>query len=217
MKRRILSMLLAFALIFGTFGTVNAFAASPTNYQQGDSRWGSVVYGNWTVAESGCGILSVVNAVNYLTGNFIHPTELAEWAYNNNYYKQEKSALFTPINYRPSDGFAISKVKNPFSIKSLFYSVGQGVSEAQRFTKENGKTILFTLIALTLSFFVATFIFETAEYKRNHTGPLVIHNEDYSDIEILNNLMASFALENSIEYDENGYIYEATIEKYEKR
>lgn len=125
---------------------------------------------------------------------------------NNNYYKQEKSTLFTPINYRPSDGFAISKVKNPLSIKSLFYSVGQGVSEAQRFIKEYFKTILFTFLSLALSFFVATFIFKTAEYKQNHTGPLVIHNEDSSDIEILNNLMASFALDNTLEYDENGFI-----------
>ena len=86
MKRRILSALIALALILGMVGTMNVQAASPTNYQQADSRWGSVVYGSWTVAESGCGILSIVNAVNYLTGNFIHPTELAEWAYNNNYY-----------------------------------------------------------------------------------------------------------------------------------
>lgn len=86
MKRRIFRALLAFVLILGTVGTVNAFAASPTNYQQGDSRWGSVVYGSWTVAESGCGILSTVNAVNYLTGNFIHPTELAQWAHDNDYY-----------------------------------------------------------------------------------------------------------------------------------
>ena len=86
MKRRILSSLLAVALILSMVGTLNVQAASPTNYQQGDSRWGSIVYGNWTVAESGCGILSTVNAVNYLTGNFIHPTELAEWAHNNDYY-----------------------------------------------------------------------------------------------------------------------------------
>ncbi|MEE1314899.1 MAG: C39 family peptidase [Faecalimonas sp.] len=36
--------------------------------------------------QSGCGILSTVNAVNYLTGNFIPPTELAQWAYSNNYF-----------------------------------------------------------------------------------------------------------------------------------
>ena len=86
MKRRILSALLAVSLILSMVGALNVQATSPTNYQQADSRWGSIVYGSWTVAESGCGILSTVNAVNYLTGNFIHPTELAQWAYNNDYY-----------------------------------------------------------------------------------------------------------------------------------
>ncbi len=90
MKRRmnrLTSLMLIVCMIcsFIYVGSITAVAA-PTCYQQGDSRWGGIYYGNWNLAESGCGIFSTVNAVNYLTGNYIPPTELAAWGYNNNYY-----------------------------------------------------------------------------------------------------------------------------------
>ena len=87
MKKRILSFILVLATLVSVLGRASiSSVAAPTNEQQGDSRWGGIYYGKWTVAASGCGILSTVNAVNYLTGNFIHPTELASWAYANNHY-----------------------------------------------------------------------------------------------------------------------------------
>ena len=57
-------------------------------YSQRDDRWASHPYGNYnasgtesaTIRSSGCGILSFVNSVNYLTGNFIEPTMLADWS-----------------------------------------------------------------------------------------------------------------------------------------
>lgn len=87
MKKRVLSFILVLATLIGVLGTASISSmAAPTNYQQGDSRWGGIYYGKWNLAESGCGILSTVNAVNYLTGNFMHPTELAAWAHANNHY-----------------------------------------------------------------------------------------------------------------------------------
>lgn len=87
MKKKLLGFMLVMVTIFSIFYTsTQPVSAAPTCYQQGDSRWGGIYYGKWNLAESGCGILSMVNAVNYLTGNFMHPTELAAWGYNNKSY-----------------------------------------------------------------------------------------------------------------------------------
>ena len=50
--------------------------ALPVCYQQNDPRWGA----QEQLAPGGCGILSLVNAVHFLTGNFINPVELAAYA-----------------------------------------------------------------------------------------------------------------------------------------
>lgn len=54
----------------------------PICYQQGKNIWSSYSVGGDTIASSGCGLISLVNAVNYLTGNFIDPIELADYAYS---------------------------------------------------------------------------------------------------------------------------------------
>lgn len=53
-----------------------AETALPVCYQQNDPRWGA----REQLAPGGCGILSLVNAVHFLTGNFINPVELAAYA-----------------------------------------------------------------------------------------------------------------------------------------
>ncbi len=109
LKKRIVSLVLAVATVLGLVGGATATqtalvaeAATPTCYQQADSRWGGVYFGNWTVAESGCGILSTVNAVNYLTGNFIQPTELAQWGYSNNHYNGSYGQGTVRWNFYPA-------------------------------------------------------------------------------------------------------------------
>ena len=61
------------------------------NYLQVDSAWSSKVYGKGNIRDTGCGILSVVNAVYNLTGNFIEPTTLASWANKNGHYNKNGS------------------------------------------------------------------------------------------------------------------------------
>ena len=59
------------------------------SFRQGDMRWGTHPYGYAnaaatipaTISSSGCGLLSLVNAVYYMTGNFIEPVKLADWAW----------------------------------------------------------------------------------------------------------------------------------------
>ena len=79
-------IILCLLLSFATFN-VNAEICV---FYQGDSDWGSHSYGSGpsgpaTISSAGCGILSYVNAVYYLNGQFIEPTMLADWSVNNGY------------------------------------------------------------------------------------------------------------------------------------
>lgn len=62
-----------------------------TVFSQRDSRWKDKEYGKGpngkkaTLDSSGCGILSYVNAVYYMTGNMIDPSFLADWSVQNGY------------------------------------------------------------------------------------------------------------------------------------
>lgn len=62
-----------------------------TVFRQTDSRWKDKAYGKGpdgktaTLGTAGCGILSYVNAVYYMTGNMIEPSFLADWSVQNGY------------------------------------------------------------------------------------------------------------------------------------
>lgn len=62
-------------------GEEEAVFNTPECYQQAKGLWSSFVIGGSSIATSGCGLLSLTNAVNYLTGNFIEPTNFAKYAY----------------------------------------------------------------------------------------------------------------------------------------
>ena len=95
-SKRILATLLTVIMTLSILpsGVLLAFA-SYTVYQQTDPRWKDVPYGYSDVGVqgyigkgsgglgSGCALLSITNAVNYLTGNFIEPSELAAYSVSN--------------------------------------------------------------------------------------------------------------------------------------
>lgn len=58
------------------------------NYLQVDSSWSFLVYRNSYIRDSGCGILSIVNAVYNCSGQFIQPEVVADWAYAAKYFNQ---------------------------------------------------------------------------------------------------------------------------------
>ena len=80
--RRAAALLLTLCLLPWSLVAVSADADAeaeatlPVCYQQNDPRWGHLEQ----LAPGGCGILSLVNAVHYLTGNFIDPVGLAAYA-----------------------------------------------------------------------------------------------------------------------------------------
>lgn len=107
--------------------------------------------------------------------------------------------------------FKAQKIKRPFSLKNCLKAVGFAVSAAEEFIFSNSKSILFSLIAA-----VATFLFFTGGFlfvsnQKNYTGPLTLESGDSLDIENLNKLMSSFALEGIVDYDESGKINDSDI------
>lgn len=69
-------------------------SAKPTVYQQNGNTWSSYRYGWYykngrevkaTIGTSGCGIVSLTNAVKYLNGKFINPTIIAKYSLNNGF------------------------------------------------------------------------------------------------------------------------------------
>ena len=82
-----LLIFLIFVFFGGLFGNKKPLIKAeednlPICYQQNDPRWGSHMNGGGSIASSACGLLSVTNSINYLTGNFINPIELADYAYS---------------------------------------------------------------------------------------------------------------------------------------
>lgn len=75
-------------------GSSNNVSVKPTVYQQNGNTWSSYGYGwyykngkkvNATIGTSGCGIVSLTNAVIYLNGKFINPTTIAKYSLNNGF------------------------------------------------------------------------------------------------------------------------------------
>ena len=74
--------------------------------------WSDKIYGKMTFGDSGCGIMSVSNAVYNLNGTFIDPLELADWAYANKLYNRN--------GYGGSATNIVSKLSGQFGEKYGF-------------------------------------------------------------------------------------------------
>ena len=107
--------------------------------------------------------------------------------------------------------FKAQKIKRPFSLKNCLKAVGSAVSAAEEFIFSNSKSILFSLIAAVATFLFFTGVFLFVSNRKNYTGPLTLESGDSLDIENLNKLMSSFALEGIVDYDESGKINDSDI------
>ena len=105
--------------------------------------------------------------------------------------------------------FSAQKVSNPFSLKLFFKTVGNGLTVAGNFIFENIRKLAVILIALLLGTAIFLGVTSVINHHRDFTGPLVLESDGALDIENLNRLMASFALEGSVDYDESGKILDA--------
>lgn len=107
--------------------------------------------------------------------------------------------------------FSAQKVRSDFSVKSLFKLLGGALTQSGDFIKSNAK--VFFIIAASAAAFatISIFSFRLVNHHINHTGPLTLQSDGGDDIEILNKLMANFALEGKIDYDENGKLLDVEV------
>ncbi len=119
--------------------------------------------------------------------------------------KKITSPVFSP----ELKSFSAQRVQNQLSVKYILKTIGSAVSIAAEFLFENIKRI--TIVALAVLLISAVFIssFALINHKKNYTGPLVLESDGSADIENLNRLMASFALEGSVDYDESGKLLDS--------
>ncbi|MDR2903516.1 MAG: C39 family peptidase [Clostridiales bacterium] len=77
-------------------------------YNQGDSRWGSKLYGKYdTIKVAGCGPTSLAIVVSSLTDQMIDPGEMADWAYENG-YRCEGSGSYHSLIPEGAEYFGLS-------------------------------------------------------------------------------------------------------------
>jgi len=64
-------------------GEVEPAGTDPVYYSQRDSRWSSLVFGNWSIYSAGCVPCCLAMIFSALKGTAILPSEIATWLYNN--------------------------------------------------------------------------------------------------------------------------------------
>ena len=116
-----------------------------------------------------------------------------------------KAASITSDFFSPElKSFSAQRVKSDFSMRTFFKLVGSSVTDAGSFIRENIKKILVTFASVICVAAILITALTFVNHHINHTGPLTLQGEGSDDIEMLNKLMANFALEGRIDYDETG-------------
>ena len=119
--------------------------------------------------------------------------------------ERTQAASITANIFSPElKSFSAQRVRSDFSAKSFFKLLGGVLTQSGEYIKSNVKTFFIiagSALAFASLFFVSV---KLVNHHINHTGPLALQSDGGDDIEILNKLMANFALEGKIDYDENG-------------
>jgi len=106
--------------------------------------------------------------------------------------------------------FTAQRVKSGFSFKVILRSLGIAGEAAGKFLVANIKNILIAILCCAALSVAGYYGFKFYEYKSSHSGALQLEEGDTLDIENLNKLMASFALEGTSEVDESGNLLETS-------
>ncbi len=126
--------------------------------------------------------------------------------------ERSQAASITANIFSPElKSFSAQKVRSDFSVKSIFKLLGGAITQSGNYIKSNAK-VLFIIAASAVAFAtISIFSFKLVNHHINHTGPLTLQSDGGDDIEILNKLMANFALEGKIDYDENGKLLDVEV------
>lgn len=109
------------------------------------------------------------------------------------------------------NSFNAQQIRTNFSVKNLLKLIGSKVDEIGLAILRNIKTIILTLVGVVVLSVVAKISLYLYKKQINFTGPLVLNTEDSLDIENLNKLMATFALEGRVDYDDEGKLLDSDI------
>ena len=119
--------------------------------------------------------------------------------------ERAQTASITANIFSPElKSFSAQKVRSDFSAKSIFKLLGGALTQSGDYIKSNAKVFFIVLASAAAFATISIFSFKLVNHHINHTGPLTLQSDGGDDIEILNKLMANFALEGKIDYDENG-------------
>lgn len=120
---------------------------------------------------------------------------------------QEKNdvsyALAYPYEFRT---FRAGTVKRSISLKTILISIGQAITVASAFVTLNIKKILISIISLASVICLSIGTYNYITYKQNHTGPLTFNYSDSYELETINKMMTTFALDTCVEIDEFGHV-----------
>lgn len=105
--------------------------------------------------------------------------------------------------------FSAGKVKEDFSLKHFLSAFGKAGDNLIDFVKINWLKSFLLLAVAALAIFISSSIYSIFNYRLNFTGSIILSSEDALDLNKLDQLMASFALEITDDFDQNGKLLNA--------
>ncbi len=123
--------------------------------------------------------------------------------------KQNVSYAYIP----PSEKhvFRAGTVRREFTVKSVLAALGQAIVNIEDFIKTNIKAILISIIAVAGVFALAGGIYFVADYYSSHTSAIMMNPDDSLNLDSLDKLMVTFALEDTSGFDENGVLLDESV------
>ncbi len=150
MFKRIISSIFAVAIVFSctAIGFSQAASDGTVPYQQFTSIYADATYTMndgtvKTLGDTGCGIYSTVNLVEYFTGNYINPKELGDWAYNNYGFNRYSGGIDGSVYFKKLRASSYPTTYG-FTVESdtLTWSDGSNTTLQNHVAKANGGAVI---------------------------------------------------------------------------
>ena len=135
---------------------------------------------------------------------------------NNNWFFEHKSRKSSAASITYSEfntelrSFGAQRIRPKISLNAFFLFIGRCLSVTGDALKNNIKKIVLSFLALFLLTSAFLGIHTFAAWRQNFTGAIKLPSTDSSDLEALNKLMAAFALEGRVDYDDEGNLLDVT-------
>lgn len=124
--------------------------------------------------------------------------------------RAQKSSSISFSNFNTElKSFGAQKIRPKFSAKSIFVETGRTISLVENYFSLNSKKILLSFLIFVTSLILIAGSAFFINFKNNYTGNINLPMEDSLDIDALNKLMSSFAMEGGIDYDEQGNLLDS--------